>query len=352
MSFFSPDALNGTDRSYVIAEVGHNHRGRIEDAVSLLQAAKAAGANAVKLQKRDNRALYTTAMFNEVYSSANSYGPTYGTHREALEFGREEYMTLRDQARELDIDFFSTAFDFNSVDFLVDLDLPLMKFASADITNTPLLRYAAETRIPMIMSTGGADIDDVRRAVDCVGEVHSDFALLQCTAIYPTPADKVNLRVIEAFRREFPGVTIGLSGHDDEPQSCAMAYALGARVFEKHFTLDRTQQGSDHHFSLEPTSLAELVSDLETARLLLGSSHKSALPEERSAVRKMGKSLVLARGLRAGHVLAREDIAIKSPGGLGLPPYELESLLGRQLRVDQPAEAPLSWDSVTEPAYA
>lgn len=323
--------ISDDTEAYVIAEIGHNHQGDLATAQELVRQAAQAGASAAKLQKRHNRSLFTKSMYNEAYEGRNSYGPTYGAHREALEFGRHEYRDLAALCAELGIDLISTAFDFRSVDFLVDLDLPTIKIASADVTNTPLLSYAAKTGKPLIVSTGGADLDDVRRLVDLVLPVNDQLALLQCTAIYPAGHADLNLRVIETYRRLFPGVVVGFSGHDDGVEASFLAYALGARVIEKHFTLDRTNRGSDHHFSLEPDAFAELVAGLRRTREALGSPQKHAMPTERAAIRKMGKKLVAARALPAGHRLTGEDIAIRSPGD-GMPPYQLPEVIGRSLR--------------------
>src|SRR5205814_3584672 len=140
---------------------------------------------AVKLQKRDNRGLYTADFFSKPYENENSYGRTYGEHREALEFGRDEYAELKAHAAELGVTFFATAFDFASAELLADLDMPAYKMASGDLTNTPLLRFVAEIGKPMIVSTGGGAIEDVRRAHDTIAEVNPHIGLLQCTAGYP-----------------------------------------------------------------------------------------------------------------------------------------------------------------------
>ena len=331
--------------AYVIAEIGHNHGGDLREAEELLRKAAEAGAHAAKLQKRDNKALFTAKMYNEPYTGRNSFGPTYGTHREALEFGWREYTHLAPLAAELGIDFISTAFDFPSVDFLVELDVPAIKMASADLTNTPLLTYAATTGKPLIVSTGGADMDEVRHACDTILSINPNLALLQCTAVYPAPPSNLNLSVIGTFRDEFPDVVIGFSGHDDGPELSWVAYALGARVIEKHFTLDRTRSGSDHHFSLEPSHMSELVAGLRRTREALGSPDKRALPEEAPALRKMGKKLVAARDLPAGHLLTEPDIAIKSPGD-GLKPYLISEVVGRPLRNPLPADEDLHLDMV------
>ncbi|MFD8497342.1 N-acetylneuraminate synthase family protein [Amycolatopsis sp. NPDC059657] len=328
--------------AYVIAEIGHNHEGDLGKAIELVRRAAAAGANAAKLQKRDNRSLYTREMYDQPYTGRNSYGATYGLHREALEFGRTEYVELQQLSAELSIDFISTAFDFPSVDFLADVGVPAIKLASADLTNTPLLAYAAKTSKPLIVSTGGAEMDDVRRAVETILPINPNLALLQCTAVYPASAADLNLSVITTYRREFPEVVVGFSGHDDTPEASYTAFALGARVVEKHFTLDRARPGSDHHFSLEPSHLTELVEGLRRTRESLGSNVKRQLPGEAGALRKMGKKLVAAFDLPAGHQLTERDIAIKSPGGDGMKPYLLTEILGRTLTTPLAADAEFS----------
>ncbi len=328
--------------AYVIAEIGHNHQGDLATAEKLFRAAAEAGASAAKLQKRDNRSLFTAAMYDEPYTGRNSYGATYGQHREALEFELDEYQHLAKVAADLNIDFISTAFDFASVDFLAELDLPAIKMASADITNTPLLSYAAETGKPLIVSTGGADMCDVRRACDTILPINSHVALLQCTAVYPAAPADLNLSVISTFREEFPEVVVGYSGHDDGPELSCIAYALGARVIEKHFTLDRTLRGSDHHFSLEPDGMGRLVSGLQRTRESLGCCDKCALPDEAPALRKMGKKLVAARDLPRGHRLTADDIAIKSPGEGGMRPFLLPEVVGRSLRQPLPVDADIT----------
>jgi sialic acid synthase len=329
--------------AYVIAEIGHNHQGSLETAEQLLRAAAAAGAHAAKLQKRDNRTLFTKAMYSQAYVGRNSFGATYGEHRQALEFGRDEYVRLAELAAELDLDLFSTAFDVPSVDFLVELDLPVIKIASADVTNTPLLRYAAETGKTLIVSTGGATMEEVRRACDTILPINTNLALLQCTAIYPAAPADLNLAVITRYRAEYPEVVIGFSGHDLGPELSWIAYALGARVIEKHFTLDHASAGSDHHFSLDPAQLAELCAGLERTRAALGSPAKRCSGTEAPAVLKMGKKLVAARDLPAGRVLSQGDVACKSPGD-GIKPYRLNEVLGRRLVVRLEMDADITLD--------
>ena len=315
---------------YVIAEIGHNHQGDLDKARQLFLRAKECGVHAVKLQKRDNRSLYTKAMYDRPYQHENSFGRTYGEHREVLEFGREEYLELQAYARQLGLTFFATAFDVPSADFLARLDVPAYKIASGDIRNLPLLRHVARLQKPMIISTGGATLAEVDQACQAILPLNSKLCVLQCTATYPTEPEEMNLRVIETLRDRFPGVVVGLSDHYNGIAMAVVAHMLGARVIEKHFTLNHTWKGTDHALSLEPIGMQKMIRDLQRARIALGDGVKRMLPSEAGAVMKMGKKLVATRSLPAGHVLAEGDIAVKSPGD-GLPPTELDRIMGRTL---------------------
>jgi sialic acid synthase len=336
---------DGSD-CYVIAEIGHNHQGDLEKCRSLFKAAKETGANAVKLQKRDNRSLFTKAMYDQPYESENAFAPTYGAHREFLEFGREQYLELKKAAAEIGITFFATAFDIPSADFLADLDMPAYKLASADLKNVPLLRHVAKFGKPMIISTGGATLDDVRHAYGLLKPLNSQVAILQCTASYPCEAESLNLRVIETFRREFPDAVIGLSGHDNGIAMAVVAYTLGARIVEKHFTLNRSWKGTDQAFSLAPDGMRRMVRDLHRAHVAMGDGVKRVLPEEEAPLKKMTKKLVAARRLVAGQKVAATDIAIKSPGD-GLNPSHFDALVGRTLTKPMAEDEAFQWASLS-----
>jgi len=316
---------------YVIAEIGHNHQGKLETAKEMFKAAKECGADAVKLQKRNNRELFTKTGYEKPYDNPNSYGDTYGEHREYLEFGGIEYKELMDYADEIGVTFFSTAFDFSSADFLAKLDMPAFKIASGDLKNIPLLTHIAEFQKPMILSTGGGTMEDVNRAYDAIMPINQQLCILQCTAGYPADFDQLNLSVITTFRERFPSLTIGLSSHDNGIAMGVAAYMLGARVIEKHFTLNHTWKGTDHAFSLEPIGFRKMVRDLERVKVAIGDGVKQTYETEKNPIIKMGKKLVAARDLPAGHAIRREDIAFKSPGD-GLPPYELDKVIGRITR--------------------
>jgi N-acetylneuraminate synthase/sialic acid synthase len=315
---------------FVIAEIGHNHQGNLATAKKMFEAAAECGVDAVKLQKRDNRTLYTRSMYEKPYDNENSFGATYGAHREALEFGQGEYEELQACAKELDLVFMATAFDEPSADFLERLDMPAYKIASGDLRNTPLLQHVAAFGKPMIISTGAAQMEDVLRARDAIMPINPRLAILQCTAAYPADFDQLDLRVIESYRAAFPSLVIGLSGHDNSISVAVAAYVLGGRILEKHFTLNRAMKGTDHAFSLEPVGMRKLVRDLQRTRVALGDAVKKTYPTEKSALAKMGKTLVAARALPVGHVVTEADVSARSPGD-GLAPHEIGRVLGRRL---------------------
>jgi N-acetylneuraminate synthase/sialic acid synthase len=339
----------GDDRPcYVIAEIGHNHQGSLATARELFREARLAGAHAVKLQKRDNRGLYTRAAYDRPYDNENSFGATYGEHREFLEFGATEYRALQAYAGELGLDFFATAFDTASADFLEEIDVPAFKIASGDLKSTPLLEHVARYGKPMVISTGGARLEDVERAYKTVMPINPQVAILQCTAGYPAAFEELDLRVIATYRERFPDVVVGFSSHDNGIAMPVAAYILGARIVEKHFTLNRAMKGTDHAFSLEPVGLRKMVRDLERTYRAMGDGEKKVYESERAPMQKMGKSLVVAHDLPAGHVIGHADVVMKSPAG-GIPPYELESVIGRSTLKPLRADDFLAFDVLSEP---
>jgi N-acetylneuraminate synthase/sialic acid synthase len=318
---------------YFIAEVGHNHMGSLNIAKKLMLSAKVNGADAVKLQKRSNKNLYTKKFYNSSYVNKNSYGSTYGKHREKLEFGFYEYRELMKYAKKIKIDFFSTAFDIESVDFLNKINIPYFKIASADIINTPLIKEIAKSKKPIFLSTGGANLSDVSRAVDVITKYHKKICIMQCTAAYPTDWKDMNLNVIKTYRSIFKDFVIGVSDHEAGIQASQLSYMLGARVFEKHFTLNRANKGTDHAFSLEPEGIRKMVRNLYRVPILLGSRKKNRISSEKEALFKMKKSIVAKRLIKKGSIIKYKDLSFKSPGG-GLEPYNYKKIVNKIAQKD------------------
>lgn len=338
---------------YVIAEIGHNHQGDMDTCKAMFREAVACGADAVKLQKRDNRALFTAEMYDSPYNSENAYAPTYGTHREALEFDKEQYRELKAYAEEIGILFFSTAFDLPSADLLQDIDVQAFKIASGDLTNTPLLKHVARFGKPMIISTGGATFEDAQRAYDAIMPINANLCIMQCTSGYPPPFEELNLKVIETFTRAFPDIVIGFSSHDNGIAMPLVGYMLGARVFEKHFTLNRAWKGTDQAFSLEPAGLKRVVRDLQRTHEALGSGEKVPYASEVKPLNKMVKRMVAARDLQAGHVLSEADIDYRIPVEAkitpnALQPYWVDYFVGKTLKQPVAAQEIIGWAEIGE----
>src|SRR5688572_7403405 len=256
---------------FVIAEIGSNHGGSVETAVQMIRVAAACGADAVKFQCRSNETLYSDTLLNAAYENEHSYGKTYGEHRKALELSEPALETCCFEAERSKVLCFSTAFDETSVDRIVKLGMPAIKIASGGLTDKRLLRHAALSGLPIILSTGGGTMREIDIAVQLITCYTEKLAVLHCTASYPVrDFAELNLKCIQTLREAYPGLVIGWSGHDSGIAMATAAYTLGARIIEKHFTLNRANKGTDNAFSLEPAGLGHLVRDLTRAHAALG----------------------------------------------------------------------------------
>ena len=240
-------------------------------------------------------------------------------------------MTLKNYAKKIKIDFICTPFDFESVDFLEKVNLPAYKIASADLINTPLQTYIAKKNKPIFLSTGGGNFKDIERAYRNISKYNKKISILHCTASYPAALEDMNLNVITELKKKYKSNTIGLSDHENGIDAASVAYMLGARVFEKHFTLDRSWKGTDHSFSLEPQGLHKLVRNLNRIPLILGSKNKKLLNSEKKPLFKMQKSIVASRNIEIDKTISLKDIDFKSPGG-GMKPYEYLSIINKKTK--------------------
>lgn len=317
---------------YVIAEIGHNHQGSLDKCKELFVKAKNAGANAVKLQKRDNKKLFTKKFFNSEYNSNNSYGKTYGEHRDKLEFGNFEYTELFKFSKEIGITMFATPFDFYSLEFLEKFDCPFYKVASSDITFVQLIQKIADTGKPIIISTGYSSFQDIDRILNNIS-FKNEVAFLQCSSVYPANSDQINLNIIPEMMKKFPKNIIGYSGHDSGIVIPIAAYMKGARIIEKHFTLSRALKGSDHAMSLEPDGLLKMCNGFAKVKASLGSNIKEKMSCENKFMYKMKKSIVSSKSLKKQHILSYSDLDFKVHGN-GLECYQADQLIGKKLNKD------------------
>lgn len=328
--------------AYCIAEIGHNHLGDIEECKKLMFMAADAGAQACKLQKRDNLELYTKGFFDSAYNSEASYAATYGKHRDYLEFGLSEYLELQEYANYLGITFIATPFDLFSLEFLEALNVPYYKIASGSITNPLLLRKVASIGKPVVASFGGATADEVERAIILFDNAGTELVMLHCTAAYPAAPEELGLGRITDFAQKYPEHVIGFSDHDDGIAMAVSAYTLGARVFEKHITLSHTNRGTDHAFSLESAGLRAYINNLREA-YAASQTLDHPLNSEKGPLYKMGGACYFNKNMKAGWKILEDDIVIKSPAA-GLDGWEYDNLVGLELNQDVLKEMPLTWE--------
>ncbi|MBF0363043.1 MAG: N-acetylneuraminate synthase family protein [Oligoflexia bacterium] len=332
------DILFKNTEYFFIAEIGNNHQGDINIAKEMISTAKRCGVQAVKFQKRNNKTLLSKELYNKPYDNVDSFGDTYGKHREALEFNFDQYIELMEHAKKENIVMFATAIDVDSVGFLEEVGNPIYKIASADLDNEPLIECVSQKNKPIIISTGAGDLNQIKRSYDIIKKYNPyPPIIMQCTCMYPVHYDKVNLRVIETYKKLFSDALIGYSGHDNGIVLPIVAYMLGARVFEKHFTLNRAWRGADNKFSLEPTGLSKSIRDLNRAILSLGDGEKRIYEEEIGARVKLGKSIYSRKKLPKGKKISLEDICCKSPAG-GISPSKLHDIIGLLVNRDIDAD--------------
>lgn len=330
---------------FVVAEIGNNHQGDLSMARELVREAARAGANAVKFQKRHVESLLTRAGREAPYEGPNSFGATYGEHRQALELDIEQMAELKELAEAQGLVFFASTWDLVSLREIVGLDVELLKICSADLVNLPLLRLAGKAGVPIVMSTGMSALPEIDRAVEELRRFHNRIVLLHCNSSYPCPDEQVGLPVLETLRERF-GLPVGYSGHERGIGPSVAAAALGACLIERHFTLDRDQRGTDHKASLTPGGLASLVAMIREVEKAMRLRTKKVFPEEQASALKLRKCLVFSRDLPAGHVLCEADLTTRSPA-VGLSPMHFDEVLGATLKRPVKHEEPLSWDALS-----
>ncbi|KAA0185500.1 hypothetical protein HAZT_HAZT008516 [Hyalella azteca] len=334
---------------FIIAEIGQNHQGCVETAKTLVRKAKESGADCVKLQKSCLSSKFTQAALDRPYEGPHALGPTYGEHKQKLELSEQQFREIQDYATSINMPLTASAMDAPSLDFLDAVNVPFIKIGSGDVCNLPLIRRAAATRRPLVISTGMSDFDWVRTVYQDLTDISPGTALvlLQCTSSYPTPAHHAHLRVLDTYAQVFPRAHIGYSGHEEGIYISVAAAARGARVLERHVTLSKDQQGSDHRCSLEPSQLRELVQAVRCVEAALGSPLKALQPSEEACHRKLGKSVVAARDLPSGHILTEEDMVVKvaePPGASGMMFY---SFVGRKLNKDVPIDGSILEEDIS-----
>jgi sialic acid synthase SpsE len=316
--------------TYIIAEIGINHNGSVEIAKKLIDKASIIGIDAVKFQKRTIEEMYRLDFLKTSYNKDNSFGYTYGDHKNFLEFSDEQLIELKEYTEFRNLDFIISGFDFSGFDFINDsLDVPFHKLASPLVSHIPLLIHIAKYGKPMVLSTGMHNFEEVRMAVNEIKKYNNELIVLQCTTSYPTNDEDVNLSVIKRYRNEL-NVLAGYSSHDRGVVIPAASVAYGSCFIEKHFTLDRTMKGPDHVASVEPRGLELILGYTRSIEAAIGVDKKELNKVECAAKEKFGYSCVSKNDISVGEIITMDKIVFKQPG-TGLKPSEVGQLLKKKI---------------------
>ncbi len=339
---------------FVIAEAGVNHNGSLDRAIELIECAAAAGADAVKFQTFRAEDLVCPGTKTADYQKLQTGEEDQYSMLKRLELSPADYRVISKRCEEVGVEFLSTPFSHEAALMLLDLGMRRVKVPSGELTNLPFLEFLAEKNIPLIVSTGMANLEEVKDAVSAIrtsraakgfheslGQV---VTLLHCTSNYPTKFSDVNLRAMITLRDEF-GLPVGYSDHTQGVAIAIGAVALGATVIEKHLTLDRTLSGPDHKASLEPSEFRDMIQGVRAVEKSLGSSDKQPCPNELPVRNLVRRSVVLKRQLKANEKIHKEDLALLRPG-TGIPPKDMHRVIGSRARIDLPAEKILEWSDL------
>jgi N,N'-diacetyllegionaminate synthase len=334
------DVYFGREKCFIIAEIGANHNRSLPLAKELVDAAVEARADAVKFQIYSAETLYSKKTPRH-----SGYDKALFSLIKEIETPREWLPELSSYCERKGIVFFATPFDARAVDELDEVS-GLFKIASFEIVDLPLLGYCASKKKPMIISTGLANLEEIEDAyLTCRKAGNEQVAFLQCASLYPAPASVMNLRSMETIRRAF-GVPVGLSDHTPGIHISVAAVAMGARIIEKHVTLDRKMEGPDHPFAIEPDELRELVAQIRDVESAMGDGRKfGPAPEEMEFYEKARRSVHAAVDIPEGTVIREEMLCVKRPG-YGVRPKHLPVLFGRKARLHIDADQWITWDMV------
>ena len=337
---FCGKLLGAGHPAFLVAEIGFNHNGDVELAKRMIESAAINGADAVKLQTFVAREMISNTLLADDPDHPGDEIPFY-EFIQRYELSREDYKVLIAYARTLHIPLFSTPFDDASLDMLVELEMPALKIASPDLIYTPFLEKVAETGLPVVLSTGMGSVEEIGEALHALRKANS-VILLHCVSNYPSRYEEMNLGCLDGLRSRFE-LPVGLSDHTLDNLSAVGAAALGAVLIEKHFTLDRNLPGVDQPISMQPEDLRQLKSELLNVTKILGEGKKEIQESEIPVRLSARRSLVARVDIPAGTPLEPTMLACKRPG-TGIPPNELDRVLGKSPKVAIAAEQVITWE--------
>ncbi len=336
-----------TNETYIIGEIGQNHNGSVEIAKLIVELVARPvreevwgidmkPMNAVKMTKRDLNEELTVSQMNRIYDNPNSFGRTYGEHRAYLELSDEEHLEVYRYAKSFGLDFVETLCARGCLSLLKLFTPDRLKVASRDLTNLPLLEALAETRIPIILSTGMAGRKELDDALEVITRQHDDISILHCVSQYPTHPDNLNLNTIPYLKEHYGQYKIGFSDHTIGISAPVVAVALGAEIIEKHITIDRRMKGTDQAGALGPDGVNRMVRDIRMVEHWMGVKDLYIDKSVAAAKVKLERSIATTRDLPAGHVIGSDDLHMLSPGD-GYRWSQIDEVLGRTVTADIPA---------------
>ncbi len=325
--FNQEETMFQKDKVFIIAEVGQNHQGDLDKAREYIRVFALEGADAIKFQTRNNKYLFSKDAYDATYNSENAFANTYGAHREYLELKPEWLSILKKDCEKHGVKFMSTPFDEPSLSLLQTEKVDLLKLASFDLGNIPFIKRVAMTGIPVVMSVGGGKIEQIRSSVKMILDHHDKIAILHCVSEYPCEYNRLGLENIEVLAKEFPKLVIGLSDHFNGTLSGPVAYLKGARVFEKHVTLNRASKGTDHSFALEPEGFRKFVRDIKRVGKMLPAKEEADLGNE-AVFKKLGKSVVAFVDINKGERITLEMLSGKIFSDQIIPVRESANIIG------------------------
>lgn len=314
--------------SFIIAEVGQNHQGDLELAKKYIKFFADTGVDAIKFQTRNNKYLFSESAYNKPYNSENAFSDVYGLHREKLELNPEWLPILKDECEKYEVKFMSTPFDEPSLDLLCEIGVDILKIASFDLGNLPFIKRIAEKNIPVVISVGGGKIDQIKSSVNLLMEEVDEVAVLHCVSEYPCEINKIGLDSIDVLKNEFPECAVGLSDHFNGILSGPIGYMKGARVFEKHVTLNRAWKGTDHSFALEHHGFRNFVRDIRRVPQMFTPKPVSELGKE-MVFQKLGKSVIAYSDISEGQVISLEDLSGRIFEEQHIPVRESNQVIGK-----------------------
>ncbi|MDR3056690.1 MAG: N-acetylneuraminate synthase family protein [Prevotella sp.] len=329
---------------YIIGEIGQNHNGSVDIAKLIVELVARPvreevfgidlkGIDAIKMTKRDLSEELSTSQMNKIYDSPHSFGKTYGEHRAKLELSDEAHFEVYKYAKELGLDVVETLCSKGCLSLLNLFTPDYLKVASRDLTNLPLLETMAETKIPIILSTGMAGKKELDEALDIITKYHSEISILHCVSQYPTRPDNLNLNTITYLQKNYGQYTIGFSDHTIGISAPTAAVAMGAKMIEKHVTIDRRMKGTDQAGSLGPDGVNRMLRDIRITELSMGKEDLYIEPDVKTSKVKLERSIASNRLIKQGEVIQKEDIHMLSPGD-GYKWSEQDAVIGKKAKQD------------------